>query len=117
MGTDPNVLEVRIRNSENNTDYCLYVRKDRYRAFQNFLNRNRCPDTPPGMPGLSWGAMLGLDAIFEKRPRKFPVYDIITFLAKDYIPHSSCPAVTLPEIEKTLEKFAAQYPPDVAESA
>jgi hypothetical protein len=114
MATDSNVLEVRIQNSENNTAYFLYVRRDRLEAFYNFLNANRCPETPKGMPGLSWAAMMGLDAIFEKRPRKFPVYDIINFLANDV--HST-PAVTAPEIERTLERFGTVYPPDVAESA
>lgn len=116
MTTD-NIQEVRIRNSENHTDYYLYVRKDRLKAFYDLLNRNRCPETPSGIPGLSWSAMLGLDAIFEKRPRKFPVYDIVEFLRTDYVPHSSCPAVTAPEIEKTLERFASLYPPDVTETA
>lgn len=114
--SDPNILEIRIKNSENNTHYYFNVRSDRLKAFYNFLNRNRCADTPQGMPGLSWGAILGLDAIFEKRPLKFPVADIVNFLANDYIPHSSCPAVTSAEIEKTLERFATQYPPDVAAS-
>lgn len=112
--SDPNVLEVRINNSENNTAYYLYVRRDRLTAFYQFLMRNRCPETPKGMPGLSWAAMLGLDAIFEKRPRKFPVYDIINFLVNDY--HSTPPA-TAPEIERVLEQFATQFPPDVAETA
>ena len=116
MATD-NVLEVRIKNSENHTDYYLYVRKDRLKAFYDLLNRNRCPETPVGIPGLSWSAMQGLDAIFDRRPRKFPVYDIVGFLMTDYVPHSSSPAVTASEIEKTLERFAALYPPDVAETA
>jgi hypothetical protein len=110
MATESNILEVRIRNSENSTDYYLYVRKDRLQAFHDLLNSKRAPETPAGMPGLSWGAMLGLDAIFEKRPRKFPVYDILGFLAGDS-------GASGAEVEKTLEKFAVLYPPDVTETA
>jgi hypothetical protein len=110
MATESNVLEVKIRNSENHTDYYLYVRKERLQAFHDLLNSNRAPNTPDGMPGLSWGAMLGLDAIFEKRPRKFPVYDILRYLAADS-------GASGAEIEKTLEKFAALYPPDITETA
>jgi hypothetical protein len=110
MANDPNVLEVRITNSENQTNYFLYVRKDRLEAFHNLLNGNRAPNTPAGMPGLSWGAMLGLDAIFEKRPRRFPVYDIVGYLAAES-------GASRPEVEKVLEKFAALYPPDITETA
>lgn len=113
MVTDSNILEVRINNSENSTDYFLYVRKDRLEAFYTLVYTDRFVGAPQGMPGLSWSAMLGLDAIFEKRPRKFPVYDIITWL------YTGCvkPGLTRPELEKALEQFATMYPPDVAETA
>jgi hypothetical protein len=110
MANESNVLEVRIRNSENNTDYYLYVRKERLQAFHDLLNSNRAPETPAGMPGLGWSAMLGLDAIFEKRPRRFPVYDILGWLAGDT-------DASRAEVEKALEKFAALYPPDITETA
>lgn len=110
MATDPNILEVRIRNSENATDYYLYIRKERLQAFHELLSQRPYRDIPAGMPGLGWQAMLGLDAIFEKRPRKFPVYDILTYLA------NGTDASTT-EVEKTLERFSTQYPPDVAETA
>src|ERR1700675_1612075 len=110
MATESNVLEVRIKNSENSTDYYLYVRKERLQAFHDLLNSNRAPETPAGMPGLSYGGMLGLDAIFEKRPRKFPVYDILGWLAGES-------GASRAEVEKMLEKFAALYPPDITETA
>jgi hypothetical protein len=110
MATDSYVLEVRIRNSENSTDYYLYVRRDRLQAFHDLLNSNRAPETPAGMPGLGYAAMLGLDAIFEKRPRRFPVYDILGYLAGDT-------GASRAEVEKVLEKFATVYPPDITETA
>jgi hypothetical protein len=115
------ILTISVFNSEAQRNFNLYVRQDRLLAFHNFLMRNRCPDTPSSvMPGISWGAVLGLDAIFERRPKRFPVSDILTFLAEDYknntLP-SSLPPPTSAEIEKVLGLFAAEYPPDVSEGA
>jgi hypothetical protein len=112
MATDPNILEVRIQNSENNTFYYLSIRRDRLDAFWAFLHQREFADAVPGMPGLSWAAMQGLDAIFDKRPRKFPVYDIIQW----FLLGCAKAGITAAEIEKALEKFSTMYPPDVAES-
>lgn len=112
-----NTLTISVFNSEQQRSFEMFVRKDRLAAFYEFLNSNRCPDAKSGMPGLSWSAHCGLDAIFEKRPRKFPVADILTFFADHYIPRSPCDRVTPAEIEKALEGFAVLYPPDVVESA
>ena len=110
MATEPNVLEVRILNSENNTAYYLYVREERLKAFHELLSQRPYRDVPAGMPGLGWQGMLGLDAIFEKRPRRFPVHDILGYLANGT-------GASPTEVEKTLEKFSTQFPPDVAETA
>jgi hypothetical protein len=109
---ESNVIKAAVFNSDAGRKFDLYLRRDRYRAFLDFLNCNRQPDVKPGMPGLSWAAIQGLDAIFEKRPRQFPVRDIIAFLASD-----CTPAVTSHEVEAALECFAAVFPPDVSESA
>lgn len=116
--SNPNLIEVRIKNSDNNTEYYLYIRKDRLKAFYDFLVDNRRPDTPPSaMPGLTWSAMLGLDAIFDRRPRSFPTIDIVNFLVNDFHQHPSCPAVTPAEIENALERFSTVFPPDAAAGA
>jgi len=115
--SETNVLTISVFNSDAGRKFNLHIRDDRYRAWLDFLNRNRQPDAKPGMPGLSWAAIQGLDAIFEKRPRSFPTRDILSFLAGDYHPHSSCPAVTPAEIELVLEQFSKVYPPDVSENA
>ena len=109
---ETNVLTISVFNSDAGRKFNLYLRDDRYRAWLDFLNRNRQPDAKPGMPGLSWAAIQGLDAIFEKRPRSFPVRDILAFLASDYHPHSSCPPITTTEVGLVLEQFAKVYPPD-----
>lgn len=117
---ESNVIKAVIFNSDAGRKFDLYVRKDRYIAFQEFLMRRRWrgeyqPAVSP-MPGISWGAFMGLDAIFDRRPKSFPVCDILQFLADDIHPGDEAPAVTVHEVEAALERFAAQYPPDVSES-
>jgi len=106
------VLKIAVFNSDAGRNFDLYVRDDRYRAWLDFFNRNRQPDVKPGMPGLSWAAIQGLDAIFEKRPKGFPVRDILAFLAGDPF----CGGNSA-EIELVLEQFSKVYPPDVSEGA
>ena len=105
---ETNTLKISVFNSDNGRKFNLYVREDRYRAFQEFLTSRRGIAQPaaPGMPGLSWAAFLGLDAIFERRPKSFPARDILQFIAYD---SGSTPQ----EVESALELFSAIYPPDV----
>ena len=118
MAPNPNIEQVRILNSELATHYYLYVRGDRVREFYAFITADRKPDLQPSpIPGLSWSAVLGLDAIFAKRPRKFPTHDLLVWLRdsqKGYLGEYPNPTITLPEIENALERFSAVYPPDVA---
>ena len=109
--TEPNVEQVRIFNSEVSTHYYLYVRPDRLFAFKEFVLTDRRPGTPPPtMPGLSWSAILGLDAIFHQRPKKFPTNDILLWLQEQVDDIT----VSLAEIEDALERFSRQFPPDVS---
>lgn len=113
-------FKISVFNSEQQRNYDIFVRLDRLLAFYNLVNRARKPDTPAAtMPGLSWGAFMGLDAIFERRPKKFPTHDILAFLAKDYNErfYSEIPLATTAEIEKALEVFSTIHPPDVSEPA
>lgn len=116
---DENVLQISVYNSASGKKHTLHVRKDRLAAFYEFVMRRRqvgeYKPEPPGMPGLSWSAMLGLDAIFERRPKSFPAEDILQWIADDL--HPGAGAATSHEVEKALEKFSAVYPPDVSESA
>lgn len=114
---DPNVEEIRILNSENNTHYYQYVRRDRIRAFFEFIISDRRTVFIPSMPGLSGAGISGLDAIFDRRPHKFPVHDIVKWFRdnqKAYLGEYPNPTITAQEIEHALERFAALYPPDVA---
>lgn len=112
---DLDIKQISIFNSEQGKPFNLYIRADRHQAFGRFVIDERHADRQPSvMPGLSWAAILGLDAIFYKRPKKFPVDDILNFLAHDIIPHSDFPPVTKAEVEYALERFAAVYPPDLA---
>ena len=116
----PDIEHVRIRNSENNTDYYLYVRKDRLDEFIRFVMANRTPERKVNpMPGLSWAAICGLDAIFDRRPKKFPTDDIIKWLqvTVTIIWQYPDPLITNDEIEYALERFSEVRPPDVSEDA
>jgi hypothetical protein len=118
---EDNVLQISVFNSTTGKKHALFVRRDRFKAFQEFLMRRRwCGEYqpgPPGMPGLSWAGFMGLDAIFDRRPKSFPTHDILQFIANDIIPGGGAPAVTPQEVEKALEAFSAVYPPDVSETA
>jgi hypothetical protein len=119
---DPNVEEIRVLNSENNTHYYLYVRRDRIRAFYDFIvaDRQTVPSAQIAMPGLSGTAIAGLDAIFDRRPLKFPAQDLLVWFRtaqKDYLGEYPNPTITVQEIEKALERFSSVYPPDVAARA
>ena len=107
-----NVEEVQILNSEINTRYYMYVRRDRLAAFRLFVLSDRRTVTVPGMPGLSGAAIAGLDAIFDRRPRKFPVQDILSWLQGRI--GAAEPPVTAHEVEDALERFSAVYPPDAS---
>jgi hypothetical protein len=116
---DPNVEEIRVLNSENNTNYYLYVRRDRIRAFYDFVlaDRQTAPAAQVAMPGLSGPAIAGLDAIFDRRPFKFPAHDLLKWFRdsqKAYLGEYPNPTITTQEIEKALERFSAAYPPDVS---
>ena len=113
--SEPDVQKVSIYNSELGRHFELYVRRDRLSEFCKLVLAGRQPDAPQGMPGLSWAAVTGLDAIFAKRPKKFPVYDIQAWLQQ--VLTGQEPPVSKPEIEKALERFSAAYPPDISESA
>ncbi len=110
------IERVQIFNSELQREFNLYVRKSRLLAFSALINEDRSLLTrPPNpMPGLSWGGMLGLDAIFAQRPKKFPTNDILDWLRRNVL---ITPAVTNNELEQALERFAAIYPPDASEDA
>lgn len=116
---DPNVVAVQIFNSEYQKLFTLYVREDRHKAFGQFVLDERYrreaagePEPPSSViPGLSWGAIMGLDAIFARRPKKFSTEDIVKWLQGDLIP------LTKGEVETGLEKFSQLYPPDVSEDA
>jgi hypothetical protein len=116
---DQNVLKISVPNSATGKSHALYVRRDRLAAFYEFLMLRRASGEyrpePPGMPGLSWSAFMGLDAIFDRRPKSFPTQDILQWIADDL--HPGAGAATPHEVEKALEKFSAVYPPDVSESA
>jgi hypothetical protein len=116
---DDNTLKVSIFNSDLQRNFDLFVRKDRLKAFYDFTLGERHSERLASMPGLSWAAISGLDAVFERRPKRFPVHDIIAHLAGSCTAHalSHDVPVTPSEIEYALERFSAVYPPDVSESA
>jgi hypothetical protein len=114
MDTATNIEEIQILNSEINTRYYMYVRRDRLGAFCNFVLSDRRTVPQPGMPGLNGAGIAGLDAIFDRRPRKFPVQDILAWLCRQAAASPGSPPVTVHEVEDALGRFSAVYPPDAA---
>ena len=111
----PVVKPVRIFNSEDGREYTLYIRQDRLDRFFQFVTYHRDPEYKSSpMPGLNWSAILGLDAIFDHRPKKLPAGDMIRWLHKEISFLSIFnPPLTRDEVELALERFATIYPPDV----
>ena len=83
FGVSPmlHIVEVRVMNSENFTNYFLHLRLDRLVHFYDFVMRNRKPNPQPiPGPGISAPAATGLNAIFTTIPQKFPLSDILVWL-------------------------------------
>ncbi len=109
MPRNPNVTDVRVLNSENNTYYYFTVREDRLRDFYQFIVRNRCIHSGPWMPGLSYAATFGVKAIFCRIPEKFPAICILTWFRneqKTYLGEYPNPTIAIPEIEDALGRYA-----------
>ncbi len=109
---NPNVIEVRVLNSENGTCYYPVVREDRLRDFYQFIMKDRRPHhgaiTGWDM-GLSYTATFGIKSIFCRIPEKFPAADILTWIRdnqKKYLGDYPNPTITIPEIGNALERFA-----------
>jgi hypothetical protein len=108
MSHTPNVIEVRIPNSENNTYYYFSAREDRLRVFYQFILKDR-RELPMEMPGMSYAASFGVTAIFCRIPPKFPLQDILVWLRKswvEYLEERPNPVISIPEVENALERFA-----------
>ena len=56
------------------------------------------------MPGVSWDAIKGLDCIFDRRPKKFPVDDILNWLVSLFPDVNT--SVTKDEVIYALERFS-----------
>jgi len=106
---EPNVVDVRVLNSENNTYYYFTAREDRLRDFYQSILKDRRATNGPWMPGLSYAATFGVKAIFCLMPDKFPALDVLIWLRdnqKQYLGEYPNPTIALPELEIALERFA-----------
>lgn len=117
-----NAEEVRITNTENNTQYYFTLRKDRLTAFYQYLLENRASGLPQStMPGISGAAAYGLDCIFfGPKPARFPAHDILAFLRseqKAYLGEYPNPTVTTQEIELVLGQWASTVPQLLADGS
>jgi hypothetical protein len=109
MARNPNVIEVRVLNSENTTYYYFTARADRLRDFYQFIVNDRRPQHGSWMPGLSYAATFGIKSIFCRIPDKFPALDILTWLRneqKTYLGDYPNPTIAIPEIEDALGRYA-----------
>jgi hypothetical protein len=98
-----NAEEVRIHNSENNTEYYFVLRTDRLVSFFQYLTANRASGTPSVMPGISGAAAYGLDCIFfGPKPPRFPARDILAWLTG----RQEDPTVSVQEVEDALGRWA-----------
>ena len=110
---NPNVVDVRVLNSENISYHCFTVREDRLRDFYQSILKDRRVQPDPWMPGLSYAATFGVKAIFCRVPEKFPALDILVWLRanqKQYLGEYPNPTIALPELEIALERFATLAP-------
>lgn len=108
MPRHPNLIDVRILNSENNTFYFFALREDRIRAFYQWIAANRRTAFGAFIPGISGHAIEGLKCIFSRPPDKFPAMDILNWLRneqKTYLGDYPNPTITVQEIEYALEQF------------
>jgi len=106
---NPNVVDVRVLNSENNTYYYFAAREDRVRDFYQFILSDRHVQPEPWMPGMSYAATFGVKAIFCHFPERFPALDILNWFRnnqKQYLGEYPNPTIAVPEIESALERFA-----------
>lgn len=88
----------------------LFAREDRLKAFYNSLKcfclHEERTDWDMGVDG---GAVIGLNAIFSYIPQKFPVVELIRFLAEDYT-SSTTYKTNMAAVEYHLVKFGQKYP-------
>ena len=99
------LIEAKVRHTENNTTYTLHARADRLEAFGSMpCKTGRVPD---GIPGISGMAARGLGTIFADIPPKFPVEGLLRFLAKRVWLGG---VGDMLEVEGRLEQMARTYP-------
>lgn len=101
-----------IHRTDTDTDVCIKVRLDRIEAFKNLLWDGEVIESlhfakSDDIPGISGLAALGVSTIFTRIPNKFPVVDLLTYLAEG-VEDSHCRNRI--EVEKRLEIMANRYP-------
>jgi hypothetical protein len=98
------LTEVRVHNTELNTDYYFSVRQDRVNEFLAWAGSNSVPDLPVAKDwseGVSGGACCGLISIFPQIPFRFPMADLLRYLST-----LGDKSLTLEQVEYALERFA-----------
>ena len=101
------LIEVKVKHTGLNTDYRLTIRSDRMDAFEEFIRNRRClpyQESWGGEEGVSGGAVIGLNAIFTHIPNKFPVQDLIRWVAKQV------EFEDLSLVDSSLVIFGQKYP-------
>jgi hypothetical protein len=77
------LTEINIKNLESKTYFSILVRSDRLADFYRFAaeNRTQVPASNSSrMPGLSYGAVRGITALFVKIPIKFPFDSLLEYI-------------------------------------
>jgi len=113
MTRHPSVIDVRIKNSENNTFYYFAAREDRLKAFYQFIVADRKTVPGPFIPGISGMALEGSKCLFTSQFNKFPSMDVLAWLRdqqKTYLGEYPNPKIEIPEIENALERFGLVTP-------
>jgi hypothetical protein len=108
-----NIAEVRILNSENNTNYFINLYVDKAEDFFRFALANRKTALHPSpMPGVSGPATLALEMLFLNVPARFPLTDLIKFLRNEQKSFNNGeypnPTMVFEEIEDALIRWYVQ---------
>jgi hypothetical protein len=111
------LTEINIKNLESKTYFSVFLRSDRLADFYRFAleNRTQVPvSNSARMPGLSYGAIRGITALFVKIPVKFPFDSLLEYVyASQPVPTGlvdNSSAFTHTELELLLARWAHTVP-------
>jgi len=101
------LIDVKVKHTGLNTNYQMTIRSERMDAFETFIKYRHCLPYQESWGGEEWvsgGAVIGLNAIFTHIPNKFPLQDLIRWVAKQV------EVEDLSSVDSALVIFGQRYP-------